>query len=197
MRSACRSRPLYDETALIERARDGDLDAYQVLVREHQHAAVRLAAAVSGGWGDPEGVAQEAFVKAYGALRRFRSDAAFKPWLLAIVVNEARNARRSAQRQHRLAERLAAQPEADGASPEMVVLDFAERRLVLAAVERLPRRQREALACRYLLELSEAETAAVLRIPRGTVKSRVSRALRMLRADLTATHASRRSREVT
>ena len=136
-------------------------------------------------------------MKAYGALRRFRPGAAFRPWLLAIVVNEARNARRSAQRQHRLAERLAIEPEAAGTSPETVVLDDVERRLLLAAVERLPRRQREALACRYLLELSEAETAAVLRIPRGTVKSRVSRALRMLRADLTETDARQRSREVT
>lgn len=137
-------------------------------------------------------------MKAHGALGRFRPEAAFRPWLLAIVINEARNARRWTQRQHRLVERLAAQPMLDAAaSPEAVVLDDDERHLLLAAVERLPRRQREAVACRYLLELSEVETAAALRIPRGTVKSRLSRALRRLRADIASGELRRASQEVT
>ena len=137
-------------------------------------------------------------MKAQGALGRFRPEAAFRPWLLAIVINEARNARRWTQRQHRLVERLAAQPMLDAAaSPEAVVLDDDERHLLLAAVERLPRRQREAVACRYLLELSEVETAAALRIPRGTVKSRLSRALRRLRADIASGELRRASQEVT
>ena len=137
-------------------------------------------------------------MKAHGALGRFRPEAAFRPWLLAIVINEAHNARRWTQRQHRLVERLAAQPMLDAAaSPEAVVLDDDERHLLLAAVERLPRRQREAVACRYLLELSEVETAAALRIPRGTVKSRLSRALRRLRADIASGELRRASQEVT
>jgi RNA polymerase sigma-70 factor (ECF subfamily) len=69
-------------------------------------------------------------------------------------------------------------------SPETRLLDADERRQLLAAVRRLPRRQREVIACRYLLELSEAETAQVLAVAAGTVKSRLSRGLRRLRADL-------------
>lgn len=174
-----------DETALVERARAGDADAYRMLVRAHQDAAVRLAATVSGSWEDPEAVVQDAFVKAYRGLRRFRRGAPFRPWLFAIVVNEAHNARRGAQRWWRLADH-AAQRETPvvARSPEddAVAADRADR--LLTAVQRLPRHQREAVACRYLLELSEAETAIVLGVARGTVKSRVSRGLRALRDDL-------------
>jgi RNA polymerase sigma-70 factor (ECF subfamily) len=195
------SRPwrssLNDEAALVERARHGDLEAYQALVRMHQDAAVRLAATVSGGWGDPEAAAQEALVKAYGALSRFRPGAPFGPWLFRIVVNEARNARRSGQRRRQLVERLGhSMAPHSTTSPETALLDADERRLLVAAVQRLPRRQREAVACRYFLELSEAETAEVLGIALGTVKSRVSRALRKLRDDLDATGSPQPSEEV-
>jgi len=187
---------LDDEAALVERACRGDLEAYQALVRMHQDAAMRLAATVSGGWGDPEAATQEALVKAYRALDRFRRGAPFRPWLLRIVVNEARNARRSGQRRRRLAEHLRHDlPPPAPASPEAVLLDADERRLLVAAVQRLPRRQCEAVACRYFLELSEAETAEVLGIAPGTVKSRLSRALRALRADL-GTGTPKRSEEV-
>ena len=188
---------LNDEAALVERARGGDLDAYQVLVRMHQDAAVRLAATVSGGWGDPEAATQEALMKAYHALGRFRQGAPFRPWLFRIVVNEARNARRSGRRRRQLAERLRhdlAPPTTT--SPERQLLDADDRQVLIAAVQRLPRRQREAIACRYFLELSEAETAEVLGVARGTVKSRLSRALERLRADLAATDASPRTQEV-
>jgi RNA polymerase sigma factor (sigma-70 family) len=181
----------------VERARHGDLEAYQALVRMHQDAAVRLAATVSGGWGDPEAAAQEALVKAYGALSRFRQGAPFGPWLFRIVINEARNARRSGQRRRQLVERLGhSMAPHSTTSPETALLDADERRLLVAAVQRLPRRQREAVACRYFLELSEAETAEVLGIALGTVKSRVSRALRKLRADLDATGSPQPSEEV-
>lgn len=175
----------------MERARAGDADAYRTLVRAHQDAAVRLAATVSGSWEDPEAVVQDALVKAYRGLRRFRRGAPFRPWLLAIVVNEAHNARRGAQRRWRLAER-AARSELHSAAPspedDAVRADRADR--LLTAVQRLPRHQRDAVACRYLLELSEAETAVVLGVARGTVKSRVSRGLRALRDDLAMTDSA-------
>lgn len=177
---------LEDEAVLVDRARAGDPDAYRTLVRPHQDAAVRLAATVSGNWEDPETVVQDALLKAYRGLGRFRSGAAFRPWLFAIVVNEAHNARRGAQRRQRLAERFARRdrPHAVVASPEADALEADERNRLLAAVRRLPRHQRAAVACRYFLELSEAETAQVLGVAQGTVKSRLSRALRLLRDDL-------------
>ena len=69
-------------------------------------------------------------------------------------------------------------------SPEAALLDSERREHLLAAIERLPDPAREAIACRYLLELSEDETAAALDCPRGTVKSRVSRALDRLRVEV-------------
>jgi hypothetical protein len=128
---------LDDENALVERARRGDLDAYQVLVRMHQDAIVRMAAAVSGGWADAEAVAQEALIKAYRALDRFRPGAPFRPWLFRIVINEARNAERAAQRRHRLTERAGrVLGEHSTPSPETRLLDADERRQLLAAVRR-------------------------------------------------------------
>jgi DNA-directed RNA polymerase specialized sigma24 family protein len=88
------SRPPPNEAALVERARRGDPAAYEALVRAHQDIAFRTACLIAGSPLDAEEAAQEAFVKAWRALPRFRPGAAFRPWLLAIVGNEARNRRR-------------------------------------------------------------------------------------------------------
>ena len=77
--------------------RGGDRDAYAELVRRHAPVALRTAALLGAG-GDAEDVVQEAFVKAYGALDRFRDGAPFRPWLLQIVANETRNLHRASGR---------------------------------------------------------------------------------------------------
>jgi RNA polymerase sigma-70 factor (ECF subfamily) len=178
-------RPLDDEQ-LVERARDGDVPAFEALVRRYQDLAVRAAYLVTGSAAEAEDAAQEGFVKAYYALPRFRAGAPFRPWLLAIVVNEARNRRRSANRRVDLALRVAeGRRSGDAApSPESAVLADERRRALLGAVAALSERDREIVACRYFLELSEAEVAATLGVRRGTVKSRLSRALSRLRATL-------------
>jgi len=96
------------DAALVDRARGGDLDAYEALVRRHQPIAYRTAVLVAGP-ADAEDAVQEAFVKAYKALGRFRADGSFRPWLLRIVANEASNARRSAGRRYGLAVRVGGQ----------------------------------------------------------------------------------------
>ncbi len=154
----------------------------------HQRIAFRTAWVITRSEADAEEAAQDAFVKAHAALAlpRFRDGAPFRPWLLAIVANEARNRVRSAGRRAGLALRVAEERRPDDAvpSPEAALLDSERRRQLLGAIECLPEFAREAIACRYLLELSEEETAAALDCPRGTVKSRVSRALERLRAEL-------------
>jgi RNA polymerase sigma-70 factor (ECF subfamily) len=178
-------RPLADEE-LVERAKRGDAAAYEELVRAYQGIAFRTAYVVSGNAADAEEAAQDGFVKAYRALARFRSGAPFRAWLLQIVANEARNRRRSAGRRERLNLRVAADaPPGDAApSPEGALLSAERRERLLAALNTLGERDRLVLSCRYLLELSEEETAAALRCRRGTVKSRVARALERLRAEL-------------
>jgi RNA polymerase sigma factor (sigma-70 family) len=179
-------RPL-DERELVARAQRGDADAYEELVRAYQGIAFRTAYVLAGSAADAEEAAQDGFVKAYRALWRFRAGAAFKPWLLRIVANEARNRRRAAGRRTALALRAAQVPSGEAApSPEAALLDTERRGQLMAALERLSESDREAIACRYFLDLSEAETAAALGVRRGTVKSRVSRALDRLRAELEA-----------
>ncbi len=173
------------EVDLIERARDGDVPAFEALVRAHQAIAFRTAWIASGGADDAEDAAQEGFMKAFAALPRFRSGAPFRPWLLTIVANEARNRRRSANRREALALRA---PEASmGAaevepSPEAAILALERRTALLEAIRRLPVPDQEVISYRFLLELSEAETAAALGVPVGTAKSRLSRAMDRLRS---------------
>ena len=180
-------RPL-DEKQLVARARRGDAQAYEELVRTYQGIAFRTAYLIAGNAADAEEAAQDGFVKAFGALWRFRFGAPFKPWLLRIVANEARNRRRSAGRRSALALRAAGDVTSGDAapSPEATLLGVERREELVAALNRLPDHDREALACRYLLDLSEAETAAALGVRPGTVKSRLSRALERLRAELGA-----------
>jgi RNA polymerase sigma factor (sigma-70 family) len=178
------SRPR-DESELVERARRGDENAYEELVRAHQGIAFRTAYLVVGSAAEAEEAAQEGFVKAYRALGRFRPGSPFRPWLLQIVANEARNRRRSEGRRAALALRAAAdsQGSSGGAapSPEGALLAGEDRERLLAAVNGLREEERLVIACRYFLELSEEETAAALGIRIGTVKSRTSRALEHLR----------------
>jgi RNA polymerase sigma-70 factor (ECF subfamily) len=186
-------RPLHEtESALVERARRGDVAAYEELVWRYQALAFRLAYTILGSAEDAEDAAQEGFIRAYHALPRFRRDAPLRPWLLTIVANAARNRRSAAARRPTLALSAAAdRPSDDSAqSPEAVAVAAEARRELLAAVNALPDADRQVIAFRYFLDLSEAEMAAALGCARGTVKSRLSRALGRLRQAIVATAAS-------
>jgi len=174
------------EDELVERARRGDGAAFGTLVRDHQELAFRTAYLITRNTADAEDAAQTALVKAYSALPRFRRGAPLLPWLLAIVANEARNRLRSAARRDALALRAAHEaPSGDAApSPEGALLAAEERAALLAALDALREGDRIVLSCRYLLGLGEEETAQVLSVRRGTVKSRTSRALARLREQL-------------
>ena len=176
------SRPL-DETDLIGRAKRGDTHAYEELVYAHQGIAFRTAYLIAGNAADAEDAAQDAFLKAWRALGRFREGAPFRPWLLQIVANEARNRRRSAGRRAHLALRAATQEPSGGAapSPEASLLSAETRETLIAAVNELPEDQRTVIALRFFAGLSEHEVAEALGLPEGTVKSRSARALERLR----------------
>src|ERR687885_1387947 len=89
------------------RARDGDTAAYERLVSRHAQVAFRVACVLAGSAADAEEAAQDAFVKAYKALGRFRPGHPFRPWLLKIVANEAHNRRRAPGRRPALPSRAA------------------------------------------------------------------------------------------
>ncbi len=164
------------------RAQRGDSRAFYELVQPHREIAFRVAYLIDRNAADAEDAAQEGLVKAWRALGRFRAGEPLRPWLLKIVANEARNRRRSAGRREALALRAAAASPGEAApSPEEAAVAADERRRLLGALEALPDQARLVLACRYLLGLSEVETAAALGVRRGTVKSRSARALDRLR----------------
>ena len=171
------------EGELIALASDGDGDAYASLVRAHQDVAFRTAMLITQNAAEAEEAAQDAFVKAWRALGRFRAGEPLRPWLLTIVANEARNRRRSAGRRAALALRVSVE-EADR-SAEAAVIAGESRAALLEAISRLRDDDRLVLGCRYLLELTEAETAAALGVKQGTVTSRTSRALGRLRGEVT------------
>jgi RNA polymerase sigma factor (sigma-70 family) len=181
-----------EDTELIARARTGDVAAYEELVRRYQDVAVRTAYLVCPE-ADADDAVQESFLKAFAALPRFRDGAPLRPWLLRIVTNEARNRRRSAGRRQALALRAAATEPRDAAvpGPEAAVIASEASAELMAALNTLRDEDREVLGARFLLDLSEAETAEALGLPRGTVKSRTSRALARLREALAAAGVSR------
>jgi RNA polymerase sigma factor (sigma-70 family) len=177
-----------EDAELIARARAGDVAAYEDIVRRYQDVAVRTAHVVCPET-DAEDAVQEAFLKAFDALPRFRDGAPIRPWLLRIVANEARNRRRSAGRRQGLALRAAASSamvDASAPGPDAGVTAAETRMELLAALDTLRDEDREVIGARFLLDLSELETSETLGIPRGTVKSRTSRAIGRLREALTA-----------
>jgi RNA polymerase sigma-70 factor (ECF subfamily) len=175
-----------EDLELVERAKRGDVEAYEELVKRYQDAAFRTAYLVAGSTGEAEDAAQEAFVKAFHALDRFRSGSPFRPWLLAIVANEARTRLRSAARRGSLALRLSeGRPDGDATpSPEAAALALADKEALIEAMSTLGDDDRLVIGYRYLLDLSEKEMATALGVRPGTVKSRLSRALGRLRTEM-------------
>jgi RNA polymerase sigma factor (sigma-70 family) len=174
-----------DDADLVSRARRGERDAFADLVARHLDVAMRTARQMGAG-DDADDVVQEAFVKAYRRLSDYRGDATFRSWLLAIVANETRNLHRSRRRRDEMGIRaLRTKPvtvEADTAVSSMMAAE--DRRTLVDAVRELDDPDRDVIAYRYLLDRTEAETAALLDWPLGTVKSRTARALAKLRTRL-------------
>ena len=164
-----------------------------MLVTRYSALAHRTAYLLGAG-AHAEDVVQEAFVKGYRALKAFRPDSSFRPWLLRIVANETHNLHRSIRRRSALELRVAEDP-VDRRDPETAAVDGAARRSLLSAVRALPEKDALVVTCRYFLELSEAETAQLLGVPVGTVKSRLSRALARLRPVVTGRLSEEAARE--
>ena len=188
-----RAAPVTDindgDANLVERAREGDQRAFGELVARYQEDAFRAAYLVMRNRDDAADAAQQAFIKAYWALGRFRAGSPFRPWLLRIATNEARNLRRAAGARGRLALRAGREPDVVD-SPEAHAEAMERRSQLLAALDRCRRDDQEVIGYRYFLGLSEAETAIALDCPPGTAKSRLSRALGRLRAELTSSIAT-------
>jgi RNA polymerase sigma-70 factor (ECF subfamily) len=176
--------PREREPEFLARAIEGDHEAYAKLVRPYEGVAYRVAAAITGRSADAEEAMQNGFVKAYRSLHRFRVGAAFRPWLLRIVVNEAHNVLRAERRHLRLATRAAELRETAIAGPDEAVISREEVETVLGSLARLPDADRLALALRYFAELPDGEAAALVGTSRAAYRVRLVRARKRLQAVL-------------
>jgi RNA polymerase sigma-70 factor (ECF subfamily) len=176
------------ETELVERARAGDADAFGELVERHKVAVYRAARAALRSADEAEDVAQEAFVAAYRKLGDFRGEASFKTWLLAITWNFARSRRRTSwlwlQRFTRSDERVAAEPQAPAESHEAALIRADLHDQVRRVVMTLPPKFRDVMLLAASGEHTMDEIGAVLGIPTGTVKWRMSEGRRRLKEKL-------------
>ena len=161
------------------------------MVRRYEEVAFRVAYLVLRDAAEAQDAAQEGFVRAFHALDRFRGDEPLRPWLVTIVANAARSRRTTAARRPTLTLDAASTYPADdpAQSPEAVVLVTEQRRELLDAVNALRADDQQLIAYRYFLDLSESEMADLLGCARGTVKSRLSRALSRLRRQLSTVPA--------
>jgi RNA polymerase sigma-70 factor (ECF subfamily) len=160
---------------------------FELLALPHLDAAYNLARWLARDDHDAADIVQEAFLRAFDAFDGLRGDNA-RPWLLAIVRNTsftwlARNHGGAPQVPYDEVEHAVADSEAD---PARLALCADQRRLIDAALERLPLEFREAVVLRELEDLSYREIAEVLAIPIGTVMSRLARARRLLAQYLAA-----------
>jgi len=168
---------------LVERARDGDLDAFEEIVRARMDGVHRLTYAILGEPADAQDAAQETFVAAWRQLRRLRDPDQFDSWLQRIAVNSARMVHRG-RRRRSVREITTANFEASAqavdtaADADALVLDRALRRLDID--------QRSILVLHHLEGRSLDELAAILGVPVGTVKSRLFTARRALQAGIDA-----------
>lgn len=174
-----------EDVDLAVQAKQGNIDAYETLLRRHQNVAQRAAYLVTGDAAEAEDAVQEAFVKAYYALESFESGRAFKPWLLRIVTNEAHSRRRSVARHARLA--LRAQENVTiqtTPSPESSFLAAERSDHLIHELNKLPELDRLMISYRYFLDLTPSEMAETFGKPPGTIRSRLFRALARLREGL-------------
>ena len=172
------------DTQLVKRVQKGDKGAFDVLVLKYQHKIVNLVMRYVR---DPEqalDITQEAFIKAYRALPRFRGDSAFYTWLYRIAVNTAKN-HLAAQRRRPMDIELDLQdPEQydlharlkDTDTPEGVTMGQELKETVERAIQALPEDLRTAIILRELDGMSYEEIAQTMECPVGTVRSRIFRA---------------------
>jgi len=169
---------------LVERVQRGDKKAFDLLVLKYQHKIVKLISRYIRDEAETLDVAQEAFIKAYRALPRFRGDSAFYTWLYRIAINTAKNFLVSQGRRPPASDLDAAEAEQfvdtlrlrDINTPERLMLKDEIEEVVYKAIEQLPEDLRTAISLRELEGLSYEEIALAMDCPVGTVRSRIFRA---------------------
>ncbi len=173
-----------NEILLISRARGGDREAFGALVEQYRDNVYRLAYRMCGNAYDADEAAQEAFVAAWRALPNFRGDAKFSTWLYRLTTNAAIDVMRREKRHKAVGDGEMMEVADTSNSPQETVERTEQQEAVQRALATLSAEYREVLLLRYMEELDYAEIAEVLKLPSGTVKSRINRAKAALKSAL-------------
>lgn len=173
-----------NEILLISRARTGDREAFGALVEQYRDNVYRLAYRMCGNAYDADEAAQEAFVAAWRALPNFRGDAKFSTWLYRLTTNAAIDVMRREKRHKAVGDGEMMEVADTSNSPQETVERTEQQEAVQRALATLSAEYREVLLLRYMEELDYAEIAEVLKLPSGTVKSRINRAKAALKSAL-------------
>lgn len=171
------------ELSLRTRVRAGDKDAFGLLFEEHARAVYNHAFRLTGNWSTAEEVVSLTFLEAWRARGTIRAEGdSLLPWLLVIALNVTRNISRTTRRQQAAMSRLPARADEPDFADELAdrIDDAGRMEAVRAALSRLRRGERDVLALCVWSGLSYVEAAEALRVPVGTVRSRLSRARRKL-----------------
>ena len=171
-----------EDSQAVDLVLQGDLSAFEGIVRRWQGPLVNLAYRFCRDRGRAEEMAQEAFVRAYRGLAKWRRDGAFSTWLFALAANVYRTEIRRIPPSSVALDDIA-EP-ADPRPFDAGIEEAEQRRAVQRTLHSLPSRYREALLLFYFHGLDVASTAKSLRLPEGTVKARLSRGRDMLRRKL-------------
>jgi len=179
----------FDDSRLVRLAKEGDMEAFETLVRRYQHQVYALCRHMTGDYPSADDLAQETFVKAYFSLARFDDRLPLYPWLRRIALNAALNYLRGKRREVPLEEGRpdAANPSWSRADPAQTTEDADLERKLQAGLACLPSDQRQVFILRHYEGLSYEEIAGALQMPLGTVMSRLSRARQKLKPLLAAT----------
>lgn len=177
---------------LIDRVKNGEKAAYDLLVIKYQQRIVNLVSRFVRNQSDALDVTQEAFIKAYRALPNFRGDSAFYTWLYRIAVNTAKNhlavqSRRPSGNNYDVSEIEqieGADALKEQATPESLLLKDELQATVLKAIEDLPEDLKTAIMLREIEGLSYEEIAGVMECPIGTVRSRIFRAREAIESEM-------------
>ena len=176
------------DRSVIDRARNGDLDAFESIVRARMDAVYRLTSAILGDQADARDAAQETFVAAWHELPRLREPEKFEAWLQRVAVNESRMTLRARARRR---VREIPSSEVAALATHAPLNDRSDASLLDAAMLELPIEQRALLVLHHLEGRPLAEIAGLLEIPIGTAKSRLFHARRALETALRAEEGDR------
>ncbi|MFO7975906.1 MAG: RNA polymerase sigma factor [Candidatus Hydrogenedentota bacterium] len=166
------------DNALIERTKAGDIEAFSELARRHEQTVYNLALRFMRNPSLAEDMAQEAFLKAYQKLRKFRGDARFSTWLYRIVCNVCLSELQKRKRRRALSAGTEAEP---SRTPDTTAAQADEAELIRRCVAQLPKRYAEAITLYYLQGCSYDEVAEIMEVPQGTIKTWMHRARKRLR----------------